>query len=159
MRDWIDARNHQSSEIANMDIRLAVRPHAAPRRLSALGAALGVWLLAIGCSQFAEGAVICGSALRGKFIARSSYSAPRGQLPLARDRQQDLQLLIATSDAAGAGSSSQTHATNASVLAVVGERLTTIDGNVVSRLALSSRVALPDPLKDRFFRPPRTSVV
>ena len=152
-------RKYPSRFVGVMNFRLAIRPISVQRGLRAMGAALGVWIVAIGCSQSAEAAVVCGSALRGKLIATSSSSAPRRQLPLARDRQHDLQLLSATSDAAGAGSSSPTQASSASALAVVGERPTTIDGNIISRLALSSRVTLPDPLKDRFFRPPRASVV
>lgn len=142
-----------------MNIRLAVRSTAAPRGLRALAAALVAWIVAISCSERAEGAVICGSAMRGKIAASSSSSAPRRGLHVVRDRRQDLQASNATGGAAGAGSSSPTHGVSASALAVVGERPTTIDGDVISRLALSSRVKLPDPLKDRFFRPPRASVV
>lgn len=55
----------------------------------------------------------------------------------------------------GAGSQTNSGGSSLSVIALVSESPRTAQSSVVSRLALCSRISLPSPLEDRFFRPPR----
>lgn len=130
-------------------------------RAAFVAGALSVWLTASGS---VEAAVVCGSAIRGATMDASSRSSQRPAAPRACHRRHE-SLLHGTmihfggNHSGGAGSQSPTDGPNAWPPAALDEKTREAGQDCVVRLACSQRAVLPPPLKDRFFRPPRRSVV
>jgi hypothetical protein len=81
--------------------------------------------------------------------------APEPVAPRFSNLEQASLLLGTTNNTGGAGSQSQSNGPSAGLVAVVSEGVATSQSSLVSRLIAFSRVSLPSPLEDRFFRPPR----
>lgn len=151
---------HRQINLPNRDaVRYALRA-------ALLAGALSVWLTASGS---VEAAVVCGSAIRGATMDASSRSSQRPAAPRACHRRHESLMHGTTSHfggshfggnhSGGAGSQSPTDGPNAWPPAALDEKTREAGQDCVSRLACSQRTVLPPPLKDRFFRPPRRSVV
>lgn len=156
---------HRQINLPNRDaVRYALRA-------ALLAGALSVWLTASGS---VEAAVVCGSAIRGATMDASPRRSQRPAAPRACHRRHESPLHGTTSHfggshfggshfggnhSGGAGSQSPTDGPNAGPPAALDEKTREAGQDCVSRLACSQRTVLPPPLKDRFFRPPRRSVV
>jgi len=90
----------------------------------------------------------------------SSQRSQRPAAPRECHRQQLLLLQGKTMNhSGGASSQSPTDGPNTWPPAALAEKTPDPGQDYGLRLALSQRAVLPPPLKDRFFRPPRSNVV
>jgi len=124
------------------------------RAMCVAGAALVVWLVSLGDAT--AGVIVnCDAVLSGEMAAPQRPVDPQPAMPLIRDRQQPSLPPSVTNNAGGAGSQPPSVGPSAGLAALASEAPTTAQSNLVSRLTLCSRISLPSPLEDRFFRPPR----
>ena len=117
-------------------------------------AACAVWLAS---SVDAGAGVIVATDLQsvGGMSAPPTPAAPQPVSPLVGDHEQESLHLGTTNNTQGAGSQAPTNGPGTGLVAVVSQRPATAQNTLISRLALFSRISLPSPLEDRFFRPPR----
>ena len=124
--------------------------------------AIGAWAVWFSAAADADAGVIVATDLQmmgvqsvGGMSASQSPAVPQPVSPLVRDRQQESLLNGTTTNTGGAGSPTPTFGPSTGLVALVSEGPATAQTSLVSRLALASRISLPSPLEDRFFRPPR----
>jgi hypothetical protein len=115
---------------------------------SSAGATAGV----IVASDATIGATTSSSA---SLASSQTPSAPEPVKPNIRDLAQASLLYGPTNNTGGAGAPAPTSGPGSGLVAFVSERPATAPNTLISRLSLFSRIALPSPLEDRFFRPPR----
>jgi hypothetical protein len=113
-------------------------------------------VLAVWCasSDANAGVIVATDVAIGGMSPSQAPAVPEPAKPLVRDVGQ-LSLLYGTNHTNGAGSPAPTSGPGSGLVALASETLATTPNTLISRLALFSRISLPPPLEDRFFRPPR----
>jgi hypothetical protein len=101
------------------------------------------------------GVIVISEAAIGEMSSPAAPVTPVPADPVVGDLEQASLLLSTTNGTGGAGSHSTTNGPTTGLVAVVTEGHATAQTSLVSRLFPFSRVSLPSPLEDRFFRPPR----
>jgi hypothetical protein len=100
------------------------------------------------------GVIVATDAWIGSMSAPQTPVAPEPAKPSLR--KLDLaSLLSSTTNTSGAGSPAPSFGPSAGLVALSSDVLVTAPNTLISRLSLFSRLTLPSPLEDRFFRPPR----
>jgi len=90
-------------------------------------------------------------------MGRNSHTrpVPEPAKPLVQELELASLLGTTANNTGGAGSPAPTFGPSTGLVAVVSERPETAQNMLIFRLSLFSRISLPSPLEDRFFRPPR----
>ncbi|MGH7136037.1 MAG: hypothetical protein ACREHD_09875 [Pirellulales bacterium] len=118
-----------------------------------------------GSSAAQAGLIVAADESTGAVIegGMSGQSAPSDRSPgdrspadpLAQENESPSLLYGTANSGSGAGSPSPTFGPSAGLVALVSDGPSTAPNTLTSRLSLHSRISLPSPLEDRFFRPPR----
>jgi hypothetical protein len=114
-----------------------------------------VWFASIG--DVAAGVIVVSDAAIGELASSHERPVPEPAKPVVREVELASLLNTTTNNTGGAGSPTPTFGSAAGLVAIVSEAPATSRNGLISRLSLFSRLALPSPLEDRFFRPPRLS--
>lgn len=120
--------------------------------------AAAVLLVSTAVSGEARGGLIvnCDMSVGGDMNAPQHPADDQPLVPQVCERQQYALLFLGTlGDGGGAGSQSPTSSLSTGLIAMISDEPHCDQPPLSSRLALYSRIRLPSPLQDRFFRPPR----